>query len=110
LYCAALILAVVVLQVYWGNGCQIIPPHDAGIAAAIEENLALWEVPEQLPQRLVYDPTQQIADSYYSKLKQHLQFCSDADNGQAAPVVYTPLHGVGGQCVLQAFKVSLCHQ
>ena len=24
-------------KVYWSNGCQIIPPHDAGIAAAIEQ-------------------------------------------------------------------------
>lgn len=23
-------------KVYWSNGCQIIPPHDSGIAAAIE--------------------------------------------------------------------------
>eukprot|EP00775_Hariotina_reticulata_P013121 gene13121-13251_t len=92
-------------KVYWGNGCQIIPPHDAGIAAAIQEHQALWEVPEQLPQQLVYDPTQQIWDSYYSKLKQHLHFCSGTDNGQAARVVYTPLHGVGGRFVLQAFQV-----
>ena len=29
-------------KVYWGNGCQIIPPHDAGIAAAIDANLTPW--------------------------------------------------------------------
>jgi hypothetical protein len=33
------------MQVYWGNGCQIIPPHDTGIAAAIEANLNLWTLP-----------------------------------------------------------------
>jgi phosphoglucomutase len=26
-------------KVYWSNGCQIIPPHDTGIAQAILENL-----------------------------------------------------------------------
>ena len=25
-------------KVYYGNGCQIIPPHDSGISASIEEN------------------------------------------------------------------------
>lgn len=40
-------------QVYWGNGCQIIPPHDAGIAASIEANLELWDLPAQLPEKLV---------------------------------------------------------
>lgn len=33
-------------QVYWGNGCQIIPPHDYGIAASIEANLEPWKLPE----------------------------------------------------------------
>lgn len=41
------------VQVYWGNGCQIIPPHDAGIAASIEANLELWDLPAQLPEKLV---------------------------------------------------------
>ena len=33
-------------QVYWGNGCQIIPPHDHGIAASIEANLEPWSLPD----------------------------------------------------------------
>lgn len=28
-------------KVYWLNGCQIIPPHDSGIAAAIEKERAI---------------------------------------------------------------------
>lgn len=93
-------------QVYWGNGCQIIPPHDAGIAAAIEQNLELWELPAELPPALVYDPTQQIAASYYSKLTAHLHMRSAEANAAAARAVYTPLHGVGGKFVLRAFKVT----
>ena len=30
-------------KVYWENGAQIIPPHDAKMAALIEENLKPWE-------------------------------------------------------------------
>jgi len=33
-------------KVYWENGSQIIPPHDAGIAATIERNLEPWQVRE----------------------------------------------------------------
>jgi phosphomannomutase len=29
-------------KVYWENACQIIPPHDAGIASDILENLEPW--------------------------------------------------------------------
>lgn len=38
------------LKVYWGNACQIIPPHDSGIAAAIEANLQLWQLPDAVLQ------------------------------------------------------------
>ncbi|KAF8059165.1 PGM2 [Scenedesmus sp. PABB004] len=91
-------------KVYWGNGCQIIPPHDAGIAACIEANQALWELPAELPPGLTFDPTQRIAEHYYAALSDHLRFCSDADNAAAARAVYTPLHGVGGKWALRAFK------
>lgn len=30
-------------KVYWGNGSQIIPPRDAGIAASILRNLEPWQ-------------------------------------------------------------------
>lgn len=53
----------------------------------------------------MYDPTQQIAESYYSKLTANLLMRSAEANAAAAPAVYTPLHGVGGKYVLRAFKV-----
>jgi phosphomannomutase len=93
-------------QVYWGNGCQIIPPRDAGIAAAINHNLGLWDLPASLPADLVFDPTQQISDSYYRSLTANLHFRSNEANAAAAAAVYTPLHGVGGKYVLRAFKVG----
>lgn len=90
---------------YWGNGCQIIPPHDAGIAASIEAHQQLWDLPAQLPAELVYDPTEQIASYYYSTLQRQLCFCGPQLNSTAAHVVYTPLHGVGGKFALRAFEV-----
>jgi phosphomannomutase len=99
------VFGVARLQVYWGNGCQIIPPHDAGIAASIESHLELWDLPAQLPDKLLSDPTQAIARSYYSKLTENLLMRSAEANAAAAPAVYTPLHGVGGKYVQRAFKV-----
>ena len=67
-------------KVYWGNGCQIVPPHDAGIAAAIEANLALWERPaasyvELLPN--VRDGLKETAESYYEDLVAGLHTAED---------------------------------
>ena len=94
-------------KVYWGNGCQIVPPHDAGIAAAIEANLALWERPaasyvELLPN--VRDGLKETAESYYEDLVAGLHF-RGGDGRVAAPIAaYTPLHGVGGPWAERALE------
>jgi len=92
-------------KVYWGNGCQIIPPHDEGIAAQITAHLPLWALPADIsthPQ--LSDPTRAVEAAYYARLH-HLRYRSPADNSSAQPVTYTPLHGVGLQTLLRAFEV-----
>lgn len=100
-------------KVYWGNGCQIIPPHDEGIASAIEANLALWERPSaeavaagEVPG--VFDSLPSVADGYYAALADGLRFRGGGKSGAASPraplVAYTPLHGVGGPWAARAFE------
>ena len=75
---------------------QIIPPHDVDIAAAIETQTELWEVPQQpTASPLVTDPLAEVTQRYYYALQQDLSFRTQEDNSSAATVVYTPLHGVG---------------
>lgn len=103
-------------QVYYSNGCQIIPPHDSGIAAAIEQNLPLWGLPTfdefggglnpMGGRGLLYDPLVEVSWNYFNVLTEHLCF-RGAANQDSAPVVYTPLHGVGLRAVQHAFQVSL---
>lgn len=75
---------------------QIIPPHDTGIAAAIEAQSELWKLPKDTASSpLVTDPLRMVTQRYYYSLQQELSFRPRQDNPKAAPVVYTPLHGVG---------------
>lgn len=75
---------------------QIIPPHDTGIAAAIEAQSELWTLPEDAASSpLVKDPLHMVTQRYYYSLQQELSFRPRQDNPKASPVVYTPLHGVG---------------
>ena len=50
-------------KVYWDNGAQIIPPHDAKMATLIEENLEPWkdlvDVEDVLKHPLCKDPKDQ---------------------------------------------------
>lgn len=75
---------------------QIIPPHDTGIAAAIEAQSELWDLPQDAESSpLVSDPLRLVTQRYYYSLQQDLSFRPRQENPKAVPVVYTPLHGVG---------------
>lgn len=83
---------------------KIIPPHDVGIAAAIDAQTELWDLPSDVTcSELVKDPLHMVTQRYYYALQQDLSFRPRQDNPKAAPVVYTPLHGVGLPWVQKAF-------
>ena len=93
---------------------QIIPPHDTGIAAAIEAQSELWKLPKDAASSpLVTNPLRMVTQRYYYSLQQELSFRSRQDNPKAAPVVYTPLHGVGlpwlQKVLWRPFLHKACH-
>ena len=49
---------------YFSNGVQIIPPHDAGIAAAIQAEESLWDLSAE--GQPVTDPLQEVSGKHYS--------------------------------------------
>lgn len=91
-------------KVYWSNGAQIIPPHDVGIAAAIDKTPAAKDVPladltEARASGLVKDFPAEVEETYLSSV-QSLTVAkpgTPAAGDRSAPIVYTPLHGVGNR-------------
>lgn len=85
-------------KVYWENGAQIIPPHDAGIAACIDHAaqqaipyLAL-ELAEQ--QGLLH----WLRDEYYQTYRKTIgasPLLQHHTKPQALSLAYTAMHGVG---------------
>ncbi|AKT38929.1 phospho-sugar mutase [Chondromyces crocatus] len=91
-------------KVYWGNGAQIIPPHDTGIAAAIHAAPHADEIPcpdlDEARQRgLLHDLPANLERAYLDAIR---ALSARADGDRAIPIVYTPLHGVGDRLVHQA--------
>lgn len=95
-------------KVYWGNGCQIIPPHDAGIADAIEQNLdpVTWDTSVVDEGSLLIEGALGLVhDAYFravrhSAVKEHEPLPKFDD----LKFVYTPMHGVGLPYMQQAVK------
>jgi phosphoglucomutase len=82
-------------KVYWGNGSQIIPPHDAGIAAAIDrvQTIATWD-------RTLVDRHPNVSNVFSEACKSYLDHVRELvwplpSVEQAMPFTYTAMHGVG---------------
>lgn len=83
-------------KVYWSNGSQIIPPHDGGIAAAIENvnDIHTWDDSRlELHERLenVYS---KASTAYFQSIK-HLTNLNGTGNQDVSHFMYTAMHGVG---------------
>jgi phosphomannomutase len=85
-------------KVYLGDGSQIVPPADAGIAARIDAVGALRDVPRG-PGGTVLG--EHIVDRYLDTIAELAQ-----DGPRDLDLVYTPLHGVGGASVLQVLETA----
>jgi len=85
-------------KVYWGNGAQIIPPHDKGIAAEIARveaanQVRLLEVDEARAQGLWHDLPDSLGEEYIEAL---LRLRVHGRGSDSLRIVYTAMHGVGG--------------
>ncbi|MBS1150097.1 MAG: Phosphomannomutase, partial [Myxococcaceae bacterium] len=90
-------------KVYWANGAQIIPPHDVGIAAAIDQVEPADEVkvlaqPAARQRNLWRDIGPQVERAYVDAILALRPTRQTA----GLKVVYTAMHGVGGALVQQA--------
>lgn len=92
-------------KAYWGNGAQIIPPTDGGIAKAIElapaaKDVVRLSLDDARAKGLVTILAGEQAEIYLAEVKK-LSVRSDGD--RSFPIVYTPLHGVGDELARRAF-------
>lgn len=88
-------------KAYWSNGAQIIPPHDKGIAAAIEtcpdaKNVPTMNFREARDAGWVkYFPVD-LLDNYLEEID---KLWVRPFSQSRLHVVYTPMHGVGEKCM-----------
>lgn len=92
-------------KVYWGNGAQIIPPHDAGIAQAIDQIGAASAIPvmteaDARAKGLWRDVPATLERLYLDAILAMRPTGLVAD----LTIVYTAMHGVGGRWVMKALS------
>jgi len=93
-------------KVYWGNGAQIIPPHDSGIASAIARvepanRVPLLTVAQAREQGLWRDIPDSLGEDY---LRAILGLRVHQKGSDTLSIVYTAMHGVGGVWAERALR------
>jgi phosphomannomutase len=78
-------------KVYWGNGAQIVPPHDGGIADEIAALEGPWGVPTELDPGDRIQPVPVAVDEAYERKVLALRVHGET----GIKAVYTAMHGVG---------------
>jgi phosphomannomutase len=86
-------------KVYWGDGSQIVPPIDAEISAAIDATGPVSELPLGSPADPAWIALEEDIVADYLKAVTALPLGEARD----LRVAYTPLHGVGGATLTDAF-------
>ena len=83
-------------KVYWENGAQIIPPHDVGIAEAIERaaqsEIDCLDIAQGQTQGLLLHLGREAEDAYKQAV---LERALHPAGERVIRIAYTPLHGVG---------------
>jgi phosphomannomutase len=89
------------VKVYWTDGGQIVPPVDAGIAAAAEATGPLRDLPLGPPGEALGD---EVTQAYLDAIVAAVPPDGPGDPArQQLRIAYTPLHGVGLATMLRAF-------
>ncbi len=97
-------------KVYWSDGGQVVPPHDKGIIDEVKSVKGIKDVKkislEQAGEKGLFKILGPETDVSYIKSLRKCIIDMDllAERGGEIKIVYTPLHGTGGQIVPTALK------
>ncbi|MGR5145389.1 phospho-sugar mutase [Photobacterium alginatilyticum] len=85
-------------KVYWGNGAQIIPPHDSGIAEQIDiatqQEIELLDLELAKQQGLLFWLSESFYDTYRQTVNKS-KLLSNHTQPDGISLAYTAMHGVG---------------
>lgn len=91
-------------KVYWSNSVQIIPPHDAGIAACIDKSLEVsneaWIISDNPD---AWKGTEQMKAAYFGMIRS-LSLHRNLNITSPLVFTYTAMHGVGLPFAKAAFE------
>jgi phosphomannomutase len=93
-------------KVYWSYGGQVLPPHDQGIIAEVNQVTSTTKVKSvELPHPLVEEVGEELDKAYLKAIHEWQMHPGDNHtHGKELKVIYTSLHGGGITMIPSALK------
>jgi len=86
-------------KAYWEDGSQLIPPHDKNVIAEVQKITSVREVKFKGKPSRITMIGEEIDAAYLARVKKLSLTPSAIRKHRELKIVYTPLHGTGGQLV-----------
>jgi len=92
-------------KVYWSDGAQVVPPHDKGIIAEVNQISSEEEIKTTSDQSLIHEVSSDVDEAYFKALAKLPLFPKeDQEEGSNLKLLYSNLHGTGVTLMPEALK------
>ena len=91
-------------KAYWGDGAQVVPPHDKNITTEVKAITSFGQVKFNADQSRIHSIGPEVEKAYYEEVKKLIPNRSVIEKHNNIPLVYTSIHGAGITMVPECLK------
>ena len=91
-------------KAYWSDGAQMIAPHDKNVIAEVNKIRSIRDVKLDGPDEMITMLGKEMDDKYIARILPTQLSPELVKKYHDFKVVYTPIHGTGGQVIPRLFK------
>jgi phosphoglucomutase len=82
-------------KAYWGDGAQVVPPHDKNITSEVKLITSFEQVNFKPNPELIHTIGPEVEEAYYEEVKKLIPNKDIIERHKNIPLVYSSIHGAG---------------
>jgi len=91
-------------KAYWGDGAQVVPPHDKNIINEVKQITSFEQVKFTANPELIHSIGPEVEEAYFEEVKKLIPNKAVIEKHKNIPLVYSSIHGAGITMVPETLK------
>lgn len=91
-------------KAYWGDGAQVVPPHDKNIINEVKQITSFDQVKFTANPDLIHTIGSEVEEAYFEEVKKLIPNKAVIEKHKNIPLVYSSIHGAGITMVPETLK------